>query len=147
MSKKPYPWSRKTSRIFFFPGTAAIGLGLYAAPGMSVGIATLIIVTIAITSAIVGVACAFAPYLAEIVEAFSKAADRRAERKREIRIIDAGIIQAEAASQMNGPTRTAFKSSDDCGVFLSRPAETDGPESEAPNTRLSPTAPAEPSHS
>lgn len=147
MSKKPYPWGRKTTRIFFFPGTAAIGLGLYAAPGMSAGIATLIVVILAITSALVGVACAFAPYLAEIVDALSKAADRRAERKREIRIIDAReIIQAEAASQMSGPTRTAFKSSD-CGVFLSRPAETDRLESEAPNPRRSPTAPAEPPHS
>jgi hypothetical protein len=79
MSKRSYPWGRKTTRIFFFPGTAAIGLGLYAAPGMSVGIATLIVVTLAITSALVGVACAFAPYLAEIVDALSKAADRRAE--------------------------------------------------------------------
>lgn len=148
MSNKPYPWEGKGTRIVFFPGMATVGLSLYAAPGVPIDIATLIVVTLAVTCGLVGVASAFAPHLPAILDALSIAATRRAARKREIQISEAKeLIQAgEFPSTAWAHTMTSSPPGD-CSASVPEPRVTDALASEALGTEQSPTESAELSNS
>src|SRR5262249_15644679 len=115
MPNKPYSWGHKHNRIIFFPGTAALGLSLYAVPNAPIGIFALIVSILAIASALVGVASAVAPYLPEILHERSHSAIRRAARKGWIGISEAiDLIQADTFPSKDWPGPTALVPPEDC---------------------------------
>src|SRR5690349_14164582 len=104
MPNKPHSWGHKYTRIVFLPGTAALGLSLYAAPTVGIDSVVLIVSILAIASALVGIASAVAPHLPAILYERSHAAIRRAARKRWIEISEAiDLIQADTFPSKDWP--------------------------------------------